>query len=140
MTSDEVMLLSPPPPQEEEVQEEAREIVQGKPYHWRDWSIIRGRESVHLVGCSEPWSSSNGSNGWFRFILDGKLATMYSSGSPEGGSDSSGTDIHTYIYVCVCVCVSECLSISLYVTRASFTQPVQGRKGALSRLSFCMKL
>lgn len=25
----------------------------------------------------------------FRFILDGKLATMYSSGSPEGGSDSS---------------------------------------------------
>jgi len=33
---------------------------------------------------------SNGSNGWFRFILDGKLATMYSSGSPEGGSDSSG--------------------------------------------------
>ena len=32
---------------------------------------------------------SNGSNGWFRFILDGKLATMYSSGSPEGGSDSS---------------------------------------------------
>lgn len=34
---------------------------------------------------------SNGSNGWFRFILDGKLATMYSSGSPEGGTDSSGT-------------------------------------------------
>lgn len=27
---------------------------------------------------------------WFRFILDGKLATMYSSGSPEGGTDSSG--------------------------------------------------
>ena len=24
-----------------------------------------------------------------RFILDNKLATMYSSGSPEGGSDSS---------------------------------------------------
>lgn len=36
---------------------------------------------------------SNGSNGWFRFILDGKLATMYSSGSPEGGSDSSGKGI-----------------------------------------------
>lgn len=33
---------------------------------------------------------SNGSNGWFRFILDGKLATMYSSGSPEGGADTSG--------------------------------------------------
>lgn len=33
---------------------------------------------------------SNGSNGWFRFILDGKLATMYSSGSPENGNDNSG--------------------------------------------------
>lgn len=40
---------------------------------------------------------SNGSNGWFRFILDGKLATMYSSGSPEGGSDSSGKgNIHNF--------------------------------------------
>ncbi|KAF7704192.1 hypothetical protein HF521_021264 [Silurus meridionalis] len=37
----------------------------------------------------KPEKLSNGSNGWFRFILDGKLATMYSSGSPEGGSDSS---------------------------------------------------
>lgn len=26
---------------------------------------------------------------YLRFILDNKLATMYSSGSPEGGSDSS---------------------------------------------------
>jgi hypothetical protein len=32
----------------------------------------------------------SGSNGWFRFILDGKLATMYSSGNPENGNDSSG--------------------------------------------------
>ena len=32
---------------------------------------------------------SNGSNGWFRFVLDGKLLTMYSSGSPEGGSSSN---------------------------------------------------
>lgn len=33
---------------------------------------------------------SNASNGWFRFILDGKLATMYSSGSPENGNESTG--------------------------------------------------
>ena len=47
---------------------------------------------------------SNGSNGWFRFILDGKLATMYSSGSPEGGSDSSGRS--SYIrYVVVFIIV-----------------------------------
>uniref|UniRef100_A0A8C5CSD8 E3 ubiquitin-protein ligase n=1 Tax=Gadus morhua TaxID=8049 RepID=A0A8C5CSD8_GADMO len=77
------------PEKEEEVQEEAREIVQGKPYHWRDWSIIRGRDCLYIWSDAAALELSNGSNGWFRFILDGKLATMYSSGSPEGGSDSS---------------------------------------------------
>lgn len=78
--------------QEEEVQEDAREIQQGKPYHWKDWSIIRGRDCLYIWSDAAALELSNGSNGWFRFILDGKLATMYSSGSPEGGSDSSGTD------------------------------------------------
>lgn len=77
-------------PQEEEVQEDAKEIQQGKPYHWRDWSIIRGRDCLYIWSDAAALELSNGSNGWFRFILDGKLATMYSSGSPEGGSDSSG--------------------------------------------------
>lgn len=39
---------------------------------------------------------------WFRFILDGKLATMYSSGSPEGGTDSSGyilNLVYNYIFI-----------------------------------------
>lgn len=78
--------------QEEEVQDDAREIQQGKPYHWRDWSIIRGRDCLYIWSDAAALELSNGSNGWFRFILDGKLATMYSSGSPEGGSDSSGTN------------------------------------------------
>lgn len=77
--------------EEEEVQEDAREIQQGKPYHWKDWSIIRGRDCLYIWSDAAALELSNGSNGWFRFILDGKLATMYSSGSPEGGSDSSGT-------------------------------------------------
>ncbi|KAM9354685.1 E3 ubiquitin-protein ligase HECTD1 isoform 1-T1 [Pholidichthys leucotaenia] len=77
------------PEKEEEVQEDAREIQQGKPYHWRDWSIIRGRDCLYIWSDAAALELSNGSNGWFRFILDGKLATMYSSGSPEGGSDSS---------------------------------------------------
>lgn len=76
------------------MQEDAREIQQGKPYHWRDWSIIRGRDCLYIWSDAAALELSNGSNGWFRFILDGKLATMYSSGSPEGGSDSSGTN-HT---------------------------------------------
>ncbi|XP_058847598.1 E3 ubiquitin-protein ligase HECTD1-like isoform X3 [Acipenser ruthenus] len=75
--------------QEDEPQEDAKEIQQGKPYHWRDWSIIRGRDCLYIWSDAAALELSNGSNGWFRFILDGKLATMYSSGSPEGGSDSS---------------------------------------------------
>lgn len=76
--------------QEDEPQEDAKELQQGKPYHWRDWSIIRGRDCLYIWSDAAALELSNGSNGWFRFILDGKLATMYSSGSPEGGSDSSG--------------------------------------------------
>ncbi|XP_043929755.1 E3 ubiquitin-protein ligase HECTD1 isoform X1 [Protopterus annectens] len=74
---------------EDEPQEDAKELHQGKPYHWRDWSIIRGRDCLYIWSDAAALELSNGSNGWFRFILDGKLATMYSSGSPEGGSDSS---------------------------------------------------
>ena len=51
---------------------------------------MRSRDCLYLWNESCALELSNGSNGWFRFILDGKLATMYSSGSPEGGSDSSG--------------------------------------------------
>ncbi|KAK8764151.1 hypothetical protein V5799_033241 [Amblyomma americanum] len=70
-------------------QEDAREIVAGRPYHWRDWNLVRGRDCLYLWSEAAALELSHGSNGWFRFILDGKLATMYSSGSPEGGSDSS---------------------------------------------------
>lgn len=76
--------------EEESPQEDAKEIVQGKPYHWRDWCVARGRDCLYIWSDAAALELSNGSNGWFRFILDGKLATMYSSGSPEGGSDSSG--------------------------------------------------
>uniref|UniRef100_A0A8C7QPJ2 E3 ubiquitin-protein ligase n=1 Tax=Oncorhynchus mykiss TaxID=8022 RepID=A0A8C7QPJ2_ONCMY len=48
-----------------------------------------GRDCLYIWSDAAALELSNGSNGWFRFILDGKLATMYSSGSPEGGSDSS---------------------------------------------------
>ena len=70
--------------------EDAKEIVSGKPYHWKDWCLARGRDCLYIWSDAAALELSNGSNGWFRFILDGKLATMYSSGSPEGGSDSSG--------------------------------------------------
>lgn len=96
-----VYALAGPPTDEEEktvehsknnenlLVEDAKEILQGKPYNWKDWCIARGRDCLYIWSDAAALELSNGSNGWFRFILDGKLATMYSSGSPEGGSDSS---------------------------------------------------
>ncbi|XP_030767252.1 E3 ubiquitin-protein ligase Ufd4 isoform X3 [Sitophilus oryzae] len=96
-------LATPPEPQEndegetsredtveQQQLEDAKEILPGKAYHWRDWAICRGRDCLYLWSDAAALELSNGSNGWFRFILDGKLATMYSSGSPEGGADTSG--------------------------------------------------
>uniref|UniRef100_A0A673IW01 E3 ubiquitin-protein ligase n=1 Tax=Sinocyclocheilus rhinocerous TaxID=307959 RepID=A0A673IW01_9TELE len=88
-TSDDENEEEAKPEKDDETQEDAKEVQQGKPYHWRDWSIIRGRDCLYIWSDAAALELSNGSNGWFRFILDGKLATMYSSGSPEGGSDSS---------------------------------------------------
>ncbi|MCL4123040.1 UNVERIFIED_CONTAM: hypothetical protein GTU68_018940 [Idotea baltica] len=69
--------------------EDSKELVPGKAYHWRDWCVARGRDCLYIWSDAAALELSNGSNGWFRFILDGKLATMYSSGSPEGGTEST---------------------------------------------------
>ncbi|OWF47209.1 E3 ubiquitin-protein ligase HECTD1 [Mizuhopecten yessoensis] len=75
--------------EDEQLQEDALDIQQGRPYHWKDWCMVRSRDCLYLWSDAAALELSNGSNGWFRFILDSKLATMYSSGSPEGGPDSS---------------------------------------------------
>uniref|UniRef100_A0A1B6DIC7 E3 ubiquitin-protein ligase n=1 Tax=Clastoptera arizonana TaxID=38151 RepID=A0A1B6DIC7_9HEMI len=75
--------------------EDAKEMLPGKAYHWRDWCLCRGRDCLYVWSDAAALELSNGSNGWFRFILDGKLATMYSSGSPEGGTDSTGKGRNT---------------------------------------------
>lgn len=80
---------------EEQRMEDAKELLVGRAYHWRDWCICRGRDCLYIWSDAAALELSNGSNGWFRFILDGKLATMYSSGSPEGGTDTSGKHDHT---------------------------------------------
>ena len=71
-------------------QGDAKELLPARPYHWKDWCIARGRDCLYMWSEAAALELSNGSNGWFRFILDGKLATMYSSGAPEGGADSNG--------------------------------------------------
>lgn len=87
---------------EEQRMEDARELLVGRAYHWRDWCICRGRDCLYIWSDAAALELSNGSNGWFRFILDGKLATMYSSGSPEGGTDTGeyGPCMHTRFYTC----------------------------------------
>ena len=69
---------------------EAQEVSCNHAYHWKDWCIARGRDCLYIWSDAAALELSNGSNGWFRFILDGKLSTMYSSGSPEGGSENAG--------------------------------------------------
>ncbi|XP_076629620.1 ubiquitin fusion-degradation 4-like isoform X6 [Colletes latitarsis] len=80
---------------EEQRMEDAKDLLVGRAYHWRDWCICRGRDCLYVWSDAAALELSNGSNGWFRFILDGKLATMYSSGSPEGGTDTSGKGRNT---------------------------------------------
>ncbi|XP_044007998.1 E3 ubiquitin-protein ligase Ufd4 isoform X5 [Aphidius gifuensis] len=82
-------------PGDEHRLEDAKELIVGRAYHWRDWCICRGRDCLYVWSDAAALELSNGSNGWFRFILDGKLATMYSSGSPEGGTDTNGKGRNT---------------------------------------------
>ncbi|KAK6110532.1 HECT-domain (ubiquitin-transferase) family protein [Brugia pahangi] len=67
------------------------EILQGKSYRWKDWRMIKSRDSFFIWCDAVAVEFSDGSNGWFRFMLDGRLSTMYSSGSPEAGSDNAET-------------------------------------------------
>ena len=87
--------------------DDAKEVMAGRAYHWRDWSIARGRDCLYIWSDAAALELSNGSNGWFRFILDGKLATMYSSGSPEGGTESSGEDCFLILNL-LCILLSIC--------------------------------
>ena len=63
--------------------------------------LVFGSSSLYGISCRTVWTinpddefanetvTNRTLSRLFRFILDGKLATMYSSGSPEGGSDNS---------------------------------------------------
>ena len=59
-------------------------------YHWKEWIVVRSQDCLYMWNDFCSLELSNVSNGWFRFLLDNKLATMYSSGSTEGGPDSFG--------------------------------------------------
>ncbi|GBP81615.1 E3 ubiquitin-protein ligase Ufd4 [Eumeta japonica] len=71
------------------VSEDATSLVSGVGYVWGEWSLCRGRDALYIWSDAAALELSTGSNGWFRFLLDGKLATMYSSGSPEHQTDNT---------------------------------------------------
>ena len=70
--------------------EDATELTSFTPYHWKEWCLVRSQDCLYLWNEFASLELSNVSNGWFRFLVDNKLATMYSSGSTEGGPDSFG--------------------------------------------------
>ncbi|XP_047019046.1 E3 ubiquitin-protein ligase Ufd4 isoform X3 [Helicoverpa zea] len=69
--------------------EDASCLSSGVGYSWAEWSLCRGRDALYVWSDAAALELSTGSNGWFRFLLDGKLATMYSSGSPEHQTDNT---------------------------------------------------
>ncbi len=75
--------------------EDATEISTFLAYQWREWSVVRSRDCLYLWSSCCAIELSCVSNGWFRFLVDNRLATMYSSGSTEGGPDSHGKGFST---------------------------------------------
>ncbi|XP_050562022.1 E3 ubiquitin-protein ligase Ufd4 isoform X2 [Spodoptera frugiperda] len=69
--------------------EDASCLASGVGYSWAEWALCRGRDALYVWSDAAALELSTGSNGWFRFLLDGKLATMYSSGSPEHQTDNT---------------------------------------------------
>ncbi|KAJ0175593.1 hypothetical protein K1T71_008752 [Dendrolimus kikuchii] len=69
--------------------EDASCLSAGAAYSWGEWALCRGRDALYVWSDAAALELSTGSNGWFRFLLDGKLATMYSSGSPEHQTDNT---------------------------------------------------
>ena len=70
-----------------QVLEDSLVIDQFQPYQWKDWFVIRSTDCYFIWNTSIAIELSAVSNGWFRYLLDNKLATMYSSGSIESGPD-----------------------------------------------------
>jgi len=73
---------------DEHYMEDAVEVLPYRPYHSCQWSVLHAKECIYLWCDYTAISLSSGSNGWFSFIMDGKLSTIYSAGC----LDSNGTD------------------------------------------------
>lgn len=67
---------------------DATELNLFTPYQWKDWCCVKSSECLFFWNEYIVVELSGISNGWFRYFMNGKVATMYSSGSVDGSSDS----------------------------------------------------
>lgn len=69
--------------------QDANEILTERVYIWgNEWSIVNCKDFVYLWNRYCAIELSHNSNGWFRFLIDNKLYSMYSNGKPETNSES----------------------------------------------------
>ena len=60
-------------------------------YKWKSHlTIVRHIDCLYLWSSSVAMELSLASNGWFRYLLNNKLFTMYSSGTPEVSLEKNG--------------------------------------------------
>ncbi|KAI6206878.1 HECT-type E3 ubiquitin transferase [Aphelenchoides besseyi] len=60
-------------------------------FKWRDWRLMRDEDTLFIWCDAVALELNDASNGWFRFYLDGRLHTIYSSGPAEAGPDNAET-------------------------------------------------
>ncbi|VVC42226.1 Hypothetical protein CINCED_3A002842 [Cinara cedri] len=104
--------------------EDAKEILPGLAYHWKDWFFCRGRDCLYAWSDYVVLELSNGSNGWFRFMINDKLSTMYSSGSPEGQPDTKNKTEF----------IEKYLKAKVFVKLNTLSQPILSTPG-LNRIA-----
>ncbi|KAI6238131.1 HECT-type E3 ubiquitin transferase [Aphelenchoides fujianensis] len=66
-------------------------LQSGHVLKWRDWRLMRAEDSLFIWCDAVALELNDASNGWFRFYLDGRLHTIYSSGPAESGPDNAET-------------------------------------------------
>ena len=63
---------------------DATEIIAEEAYMWNnEWCIIYCKDFLYIWNSHFAIELSHNSNGWFRFLVDDKLYSMYSNGKPE---------------------------------------------------------
>jgi E3 ubiquitin-protein ligase HECTD1 len=68
---------------------DATEIVAEEAYLWNnEWCIIYCKDFLYIWNSHFAIELSHNSNGWFRFLVDDKLYSMYSNGKPEVSSET----------------------------------------------------